>query len=706
MTVSTTSNRKNYTGDGVSTVFAFPYKFITTSDIYVYLAGVLQVSGYTVGAPSDTGANITFSIAPVSLAAVTILSDPARIQSTSLPSTGPFPAKTVETMADKLTLLVQRLYDLVSRSFVLADGDSSTASTILPTPSANQLIGWNATATGLQNIDSASLATIVAYGTSNADKFNGNGVTTAFSLSANPGALNNLDVAIGGVTQRPGIDFTWTSGTTITFSTPPVVGVNNVLARYMLGLPQGTADAGAVTYSDAASYGGGTVGDRLKTILSSAGAALVGFLPLGTGAVATTVQSKLRETVSVFDFLTTAQIADVRSGSPALDLSTPLAAAATYLAANSTRFKLVFPSGIYSYSVSPNWAIGGAQIEAQGEVRLRYTGTGNAVIIDAGAGAQVCYNFKMGDFIVEAPNTALNGVFVRSIHHSQLSFTVRGCGTASAGMLVNFAVCTSFNYRCSVNENGWYLAAKPAIGLSLAIRGAGETVSYCLFNNCVVEAPTIGIQLTGTLGNVFVGGTSEGCSNYGVFANAGANNDLFLGMDFESNTTADVYVLGKALEFRKCDSTNTFTFGSTSQYCVLDGGNHGTVLFDTGGTYNTGVNFRYNRLNNGATFTDASTSTFLSGVRSGATGALYLTGTNSWTPGLIGGSGGSTSRNITVTGAKMGDVVVASFTTITSGLLISAGVTAADTVTAWLVNETGAGITPSAGTVKAAVLRT
>lgn len=35
---------------------------------------------------------------------------------------------------------------------------------------------------------------------------------------------------------------------------------------------------------------------------ASAGAGIVGYMPAGTGAVATTVQSKLRETVSVRDF--------------------------------------------------------------------------------------------------------------------------------------------------------------------------------------------------------------------------------------------------------------------------------------------------------------------------------------------------------------------------------------------------------------------
>lgn len=273
MTVSTTSNRIVYTGNGSTTVFAFPYKFTATADIVVYVAGVLQTSGYAVGTPSDTGANITFSVAPAASAAIVILADPARTQSSSLPSTGPFPAKTVEAMSDKLTLLVQRLYDLASRSFTLSDGDSTTASTVLPTPAANKLISWNSSASGLQNVDPTTVASIVAYGTANADVFSGNGSQTAFTLTYNPASVYNLDVSIGGVAQRPVLDYTWTSGTTVTFTTAPPSGTNNVLIRYMQALSMGSGAASDIQYT-----------------------------PAGTGAVATTVQTKLRESVSVKDF--------------------------------------------------------------------------------------------------------------------------------------------------------------------------------------------------------------------------------------------------------------------------------------------------------------------------------------------------------------------------------------------------------------------
>jgi hypothetical protein len=132
MTVSTTSNRINQAGDGVSTVFAFPYKFIQAADLKVYVNNVLITSGYTVGTPTDTGANVTFSAAPANGSTIVLVSDPAKTQGSSLPSTGPFPAKTVETALDKLTLLVQRLGDLVGRTFTLSDGDTSAPSTTLP----------------------------------------------------------------------------------------------------------------------------------------------------------------------------------------------------------------------------------------------------------------------------------------------------------------------------------------------------------------------------------------------------------------------------------------------------------------------------------------------------------------------------------------------------------------------------------------------
>lgn len=310
MTVSTTSSRVTYAGNGVTTNFAVPFYFLVAADLVVIKTAsdgsqtpLVLNTDYTVsGAGVISGGSVTLAVAPATGYTVVIYRDPAVTQTTDYQPNDPFPAETHERALDKLTMITQRLKDLVSRSFRLSDGDTSTASTTLPSPSSNKLIAWNQAATGLQNVDPTTLATIVAFGTANADVFSGTGSQTAFTLSANPGAINNLDVSISGVSQRPGIDYTWTSGTTITFTSAPPSGSNNVLVRYMQGLPQGYTDAGLVPYFDSATYTSGSVGYRLKQLVSSAGASLVGFVQSGTGAITRWVQDKLREQVSVLDF--------------------------------------------------------------------------------------------------------------------------------------------------------------------------------------------------------------------------------------------------------------------------------------------------------------------------------------------------------------------------------------------------------------------
>lgn len=83
----------------------------------------------------------------------------------------------------------------------------------------------------------------------------------------------------------------------------------------------------------------------LATLAAAAGAALIGFIQAGASAVARTVQSKLRDTVSVFDYLTTAQITDVQNRALTLDVSAAVQAALTYC--YSVNKSLFIPSGAY-----------------------------------------------------------------------------------------------------------------------------------------------------------------------------------------------------------------------------------------------------------------------------------------------------------------------------------------------------------------------
>ena len=112
-------------------------------------------------------------------------------------------------------------------------------------------------------------------------------------------------------------------------------------------------------------------------VAASGGSALVGFLQSGTGAVSRTVQSKERDIVSVFDFMTTAQIVDVQSGStPTLDLRTIFATAAVAVRGK----KLNFPKGNYLFNTD-NGSVTLEEICFEGEFVL----DGATATIDQGA---------------------------------------------------------------------------------------------------------------------------------------------------------------------------------------------------------------------------------------------------------------------------------------------------------------------------------
>jgi hypothetical protein len=66
------------------------------------------------------------------------------------------------------------------------------------------------------------------------DQFNGNGSTTAFTLSAAPANTSSVLVAVSGVLQDPSTYAV--SGTTLTFSAAPPTGTGNISVRF-LGIP-------------------------------------------------------------------------------------------------------------------------------------------------------------------------------------------------------------------------------------------------------------------------------------------------------------------------------------------------------------------------------------------------------------------------------------------------------------------------------------
>lgn len=81
---------------------------------------------------------------------------------------------------------------------------------------------------------------------------------------------------------------------------------------------------------------------KLTALAAAAGASLMGFIQAGVGAVAQTVQDALRERVSVTQFMSQAQRADVLSGAGTLDVSAAIQRAIDYGGDNAL---IEYPTG-------------------------------------------------------------------------------------------------------------------------------------------------------------------------------------------------------------------------------------------------------------------------------------------------------------------------------------------------------------------------
>ena len=145
MTISSTTNRVSYTGNGVTTAFAFSYPFQAQSDLKVLLvlistgAETLQtitthytISGTTTNGVYASGGTINMVTAPSALYKLVIYRDPALTQTIDLVENDALPAETLEQGLDKAMLVNQRTRELTERAITLPDGFTGTFDTMLP----------------------------------------------------------------------------------------------------------------------------------------------------------------------------------------------------------------------------------------------------------------------------------------------------------------------------------------------------------------------------------------------------------------------------------------------------------------------------------------------------------------------------------------------------------------------------------------------
>ena len=301
MTISTTSNKTVTAGNGLTTSFTFGFEVPQASQlvvIYTDTSGninVLTPSQYSVtGIGSSNGGAVTYPLSGSPIAIGTSLTI-ARIvsyqQLTDLINQSGYYPNVVEGALDYLTMEVQQIAEVQNRTLSLPIS-ATGISTVLPSPMALNLLGWDASGTFLINTNAAGLAAILASEPAYDAIFNGDGVTTTFSLGANPGSNANTEVSISGVGQRPGIDFN-VVGLTIVFTTAPPAGTNNILIGWNTALgatglaalaATATAAAAAALVSQTAAAGSATAANASATAAAGSATAAAGSATAASGS--------------------------------------------------------------------------------------------------------------------------------------------------------------------------------------------------------------------------------------------------------------------------------------------------------------------------------------------------------------------------------------------------------------------------------------
>ena len=481
MTISTTASRAQYNGNGVTTVFSFPYLFLANGDLEVRLIAASGTStiltlttDYTVtGANNDAGGSVTMIVAPATGEQILIRRIVDLTQETAYPSGDPFPAESHERALDKLTMMVQQHDEEFARTLQLPPESDVDASTI--------------------NVEAVETVAGIAAGVS----------------------------AVAGISA----DVTTVAGI--------------------------ATDIKAVS----ATLGG-----------NPDGASLVSYTPAGTGAVATTVQAKLRESVSVKDFGAV--------GDGVTDDTASVQAAINFARTNAK--KLHVPAGTYIISGSgltySSSGSGGILIEGTsandisintGSV-FKYTGTGSCFKF---TGTPVYSAIKNITFLGVDGNGAI-GLDIDNAWYIDVDQCVfrhfRGAG-AGAGVKLHY---TGSGYFSGVTSIRNCYASECYIG----IWTDKPNINVVRVDTCTLFMNTLGF----CQGDGFVNPCSsrninfnnclfEGNSDYDIFSYGGAQNWNIIGCYFEQNDAtknSPRIALNNAVSARNCAISivgNTFS---------------------------------------------------------------------------------------------------------------------------------------------------
>lgn len=150
-TVTTTTARNQYVGNGATLVFPYTFRVLASSDLQVLINDVVQGSAtYSVsGVGATTGGNVTFLVAPANGASIVFLRNIPITQQSDYVQNAPLPAETLERDLDKGAMIDQYILERVNRAILLPPS-ANLVGVQIPAPGAGNYIRWNLAGTQLE----------------------------------------------------------------------------------------------------------------------------------------------------------------------------------------------------------------------------------------------------------------------------------------------------------------------------------------------------------------------------------------------------------------------------------------------------------------------------------------------------------------------------------------------------------------------------
>ncbi len=229
------------------------------------------------------------------------------------------------------------------------------------------------------------------------------------------------------------------------------------------------------------------------------------------------------------------------------------------------------PSAAYAHARTLDFTHQGIRIRARGRVVLKHTGSGRAVVFDAGDFN--FYDMEFTGFKIVGNSQTTDGLFTRHVHHSKFEANIRD--VAVAGLRTNGAVLN--DYRVTLSNQNTEFAKSPQYDVVVDESGPGNYTADCNFYLIAENATLLGLDVVSAQGCNFWG-TSEGITLQGIRIQEKSRNCVFHSLWMEKNESWDATIDGYNHHFINCKSishavTNTIevvtAVGTTFTNCEL-----------------------------------------------------------------------------------------------------------------------------------------